>query len=634
MSHHDSDSPALNEENLQHSDGYPPQESAADEDSNLSPRSKALKRKSLSQRQAQGILVQVVRNAYPRSDPKRYRLFSLDKLLKESMQLVGLNAQAKKIFNKDGCLVKSIDEVNDGDVLYISSGEKFAYGISPVKRQLPKYEPVESPKEEHKPDTPTKTKSEIRQENKQNRFQHEVLSFQRIVAVTQKTVDENLRESTASVYAALLENQRRRLPNWYQLQYAHDETQQARLIEHLINLKICPTSANVIPEVYDWSMDLFRGIEVDDIRFVITGPRQSGKTTLLHSTASTLMRKLQCSDEASKYLFFPFNFEIESLELNNHNHLLKLFMKIAFEALEYCHLAFLPLISQLRKWFTLSVFGTQMQYPTGISQFEGVNEKALKELAKKLHSSLQAKDGHSIENFVTTLCELPSQLAKALGLSGVIYIFDNFDYASEVFLTPGENCFPDSLKPVSLCQALCNELQNNLYIVSLQDEQRFLECFTCDNAALLDTEGILNGSQTVTQNNVSIVVRQPPLRLSVDNCLGCPGYVARFERLCELVKRMELNSAVPSQYAIVKTSSDRSRLSVVKQEIVRLSELLSDAGSTVITKDLLNRLIDQEAMNVKYVTPASHEEEEEEVVEETKPSPPPQEHISDEDVQD
>ncbi|OHS93488.1 hypothetical protein TRFO_40217 [Tritrichomonas foetus] len=574
-------------------------------------------RKPLHERSMRGKLIYIAKNAYPRDNFKRYKFTSLDKLLSESMTLVGLNEHAKKIYKEDGTVVKDETDILDGQKYLISCGEKYNYGFpspgrksSPIKKDVPPEE-VED-KSPAKPDEPPKSKEQIKFEKKQQRFQKEVLSFQRILAVSPKTVEETLHHATSSVFQSLLENQRRRLPNYYQLQEIHDSTQQGRFISHLIDQKICPSSNDILAEVDDWTINFLKAASLDELKYVITGPRQSGKTTLLYTISSILFRKLQISEEASNYLFFPMNFEYQTLELSNHSNLLKLFISTAFDALEYCNFALLPYVQQLRKWFIMTVYGAQLQFPNGITQVGNVDVNALTALSKGLGTALKGQGQNGLQNFIQKVCEFPALFAKALGFTDVIFILDSFEYC-DFFFTPNDEVFPESLKPVSLSQTLCESLMNNssLYLISLQDEQHFMECFSCDDAALIDTEGLLRGITSPSE----IIVRQPPLRLGIDDCLGCPGYISMFEKLCNMARAMQLNAAATSQYSLIRTQADLSRMKVVKQELVRLCHLLMYSGSELITKELLNTILAEEilvvTMNEKEEKENDDKEEEE-----------------------
>lgn len=635
-----SDSPVSTDDNLQ---GYTNHYQADDpdvveeEEEVQSPRPKSnLGKMSIHERSLHGMRIFIARNAYPRTEPKRYILTTFNKLLSDAMNLVGLNGQAKKVFKKDGTPVNSIEEINENDVLYISSGEKFGYGYSPVKKQLPKYDKITkndskgSPRSsqaepsegsEHKNSTvesPIKTKEQIRLEHKQNRFQNELLSFHRALTTSPRTVDQCLRESSAAIYAQLLENQRLRLPKWDSLQAGHDQTQVAMLMDHLIYHHICPSTAVTLHQVNDWAMDLLKNVSVEEIKFAFFGPRQSGKTTSLYTFTTMLMRKLQQSNAASQYLFFPLNFETITLELPNIRQILRLYIKNTFDSLEYSHFAFLPFLAPLRKWFTFTVFGSTAQFPSGIEkQFPEVNIQALQDLAKKIYNVLHNNTTqYAIKIFLDAVFSLPSAMASALGLSGVIYILDSFEFCDK-YLIPSEDCFPEATKPVSISQSLCEELQKNSYVVSYQDENLFMNSFTCNDAELIQIENLVDPdaqpSEAPTtrnrkqqqapvnpedQNDPPIIIRQPvPLRLSKYDCLGCPGLLDKYHKLVKLIRSNNKNKT-NAPYSLNRNSSEYFRDMIVKKEIIRFATLLYDAGSDLVNVDILNKFTDESTNSI------------------------------------
>jgi hypothetical protein len=100
-------------------------------------------RRTISDRSIQGRSVSLVRNQYPRTTPRVYRLVTLEKLLEDSMEICQLNQQARKAFKKDGSVVKSVDEVGEQETLYISMGEAFGYGVnSPARLKKPSAPPT------------------------------------------------------------------------------------------------------------------------------------------------------------------------------------------------------------------------------------------------------------------------------------------------------------------------------------------------------------------------------------------------------------------------------------------------------------------------------------------------------------
>ena len=344
---------------------------------------------------------------------------------------------------------------------------------------------------------------------------------------------------------------------------------------------------------------------------LVSGGTGSGKTTLLYTLSRLLFRKIQVSDEASSYLVFPINFEFQTLDLSNHNTFLRLFVRVLFDSLEYSNMAFIPYLQQLKKWFIMTVYGTQMQFPNGITQLGNVNKDALNSIAKGLNAALKGTGVHGLENFIQKVCSLPDEFAKALGFHGVLFLLDSFEYC-DFFFYPGES-FPESLKPVSLSQSLSNVLSNSLYIISLKDEEHFMECFSCDNAALIDTEGFLENLIAPYE----IVVRQPPFTLKFEDCLGCSGYIAAFDNIVHHGLSIRENTET-SHYATLRTSADFARSKVVKQELSRFCQLLYKAGNTNITKDLLNNLVNAETISISIINKEPNEEEEDQEEESSK----------------
>lgn len=609
-----------------------------------SPRSEQ-KIKPLHERSLNGFSIYINKNAYPRDlKPKLYRFKTFDKLLSESMNVLNLNSKATKIFTDKGVLVNGNDDIKEGQTYYVSCGEKFNYGMpSPVKKRplsqidrSPQQSKVEEKEQEEKePPPPTKTKEQIALEKKRQFFLKEQNSFNRTMVMAQRTLEEALRVATSSVFEQLGENQRIRLPNWYSVQTIHDDTQFSLFQRSLINQKICPSSNEVLPELDSWVLDSLKNISLNELKLVLAGPRQSGKTTLLYSLATLLLRKLQVSDSANSYLLFPLNFEFQTLELNDHNQLLRLFIKIAFDSLEYSCLPLVPYLQQLRKWFIMTVYGSPIQFPTPITGIHSadstpeqiyprVNAASIKSLAKSIGDAIKGTGRDGLEKFLQAVVELPYNLAKAVGLNGVIYILDSFEY-SDYYYTPCENCFPESLKPISLSRFICNELNKKdvFYLVSFQEEEHFMECFSSNDAALIDTVGLL---RDVTYS-AEIIVRKPPLRIGFEDCLGCPGYINKFDKLCNLVRAMNINSSTTSQYAPMKTSSDMSRAKVVKQEMIRFCQLLHKGGSEIVTEDVLNSMFEEELL-VVTVNENEPEAEAEEDIDENKKSEEPQPDIN------
>jgi hypothetical protein len=439
------------------------------------------------------------------------------------------------------------------------------------------------------PQSPTSPKTA--ETTKLNRRQREYQAFQRVVALAPRTAEENMKLSAASVYNSLTVDQRSQLKETEALDKLQNEVQEGLFNAHLQKQGII---TNFIEDGVDEKVsEIFFRLPLSDVKFVLAGPRQSGKTALLHTMASVLNRKLLLSAEAGRYLLFPLNFEFASLNLSDPTRLLRLFVTTAFEALEYSSLRLIPVVDSLRRWFLISIFGSSVPPP---SQNGLIDVTQIHALARRLNSALIANSDHSLEEFVQTVASFPREFAIAFGFVDAIYIFDSFEFSS-IQLKPEPAVFPRSLKSANLGDAICVEIGHSSYIVALQNEQEFMEAFSCPDAALIDTQGLLT-----VEGKGMIEVVDPPLRITIEDCFGCPGFIGRFTRLLDEVKRSDENTAIPGKFSAVKTVTDISRRKSIKLGIVRLASLLNGAKNERFTLDLLNELVAAEDVFTRVIS--------------------------------
>ena len=579
-------------------------------------------RGGIHDRSIKGFNVMIARNQYPRSEARRYRLISLEKLLDDAVKTLSLPAKARKIFKSDGTLVTQIEDITERETLYISCGEAFVRAVPSPKRRSPVASPTTSPtKETASPaketgiplkDTASKASAskasssptkEPEEKPAMTRIDKEKLSFNRVVAVAHRTVDENMKLATASVYDSLTKQQQAKLST---IQAIRDDVQDGLFLQHMMKQGILPATSEIQTDLRDWAVDIFKGIKTDEVKFVVGGPNQSGKTTVLFALAKVLVKKLRLSNESGNYLIFPLSFELQSMTIEDHVRLLRLFITTAFDSLEYSQLRVVPYVETLRKWFTLSVFGTLLT-PPSFDEVDFVDMTALHALAKSLNTTLKDNGDHTLEEFIEKVCQFPGNFARCFGLKDVLFIIDSFEFCNIAY-TPSEEVFPRSLKGAYLSDYLCLELVKSPYLVSMQNEKLFMDCFTCNDAVLLDVQGLVK--DPVSDGYVQFW--NPPFRLEIGDCLGCPGYIYRFMRICDLVIQSYDNAAYPTTYSMVRTRAELSRHHLIKQEVLKLARLLSDAGNENYTKDLLNEIAESERMTEKFVVYVDVDEEEEE----------------------
>jgi hypothetical protein len=103
---------------------------------------------------------------------------------------------------------------------------------------------------------------------------------------------------------------------------------------------------------------------------------------------------------------------------------------------------------------------------------------------------------------------------------------------------------------------------------SSQDDEELIK--------FLRQEGIVDYTQLSTERLVNrkgereLVVPELPLSITIDFCRGCPGYIAMFEKVCDLAADAQEKAAIKSQFSRLRSVVDISRAVMLKQEFIRL----------------------------------------------------------------
>jgi hypothetical protein len=521
------------------------------------------------------------------------------------MSLCQLNQQAVKIFKADGTPITTPADVTEQEILYVSSGEAFV--TAPPKSR--KTQRVASPRKSDTSPTksgtsptksgisPRKSETSLKKlsstldpskttKTKQERFKEEVLCFQRLIALSPRTAEESMKESTASVFASLDAAQRAQLPFVLPV---HNACQHELLLRHLLRLRLAPRDAVILPSVTKYAEEAFVGLSTSEVKFVVGGPTQSGKTSLLYLLTSVLCRKLQLSDEASSFLFFPINGILSAFDLSEGPRLLRLFMRTAFESAEYSVLRLLPYLESLRKWFFVSVFGSSIAIPQELANSGFVDSVALQTLTHDLKRALQQDNESSLTDFVRTVCSFPSNFARAIGLSGTIFIIDGFDACNTV-IEPKPGAFARSFSSARVSDFISAELVKSPFVVSMHNPQTFFESFVVPDAMWLGTEGLVEpeGQEFLCVHSpVSGTDDKISIKMKESECGGYPGFVVKFR---EIVAKAKMSQELEeSKYSGVITAAAISRQLLLKHEALHLIELLADAEVGGINQEVLGR---------------------------------------------
>lgn len=559
-------------------------------------------KKRLGDRSIQGIQIFLVKNAYPRAAPKRYRAINLEKLLHDSVTILSLTSRASKIYTESGKVITTFDAIQPQETLYISCGEKFGHGMaSPTKKRPPSHMSNAAPlsprvvTEKDNEDQPPKPK-EKKQLTAEEKKQKEIDSFQRLIAYAPTTYQEAMRDSSASMFASLTTGQRSKLTNAEELEVLHNDTQQYYLINALTKCSICPgeSLSDVNDLINQYCINLYKGMDPEDIKFVVVGPHQSGKSSLVYLMTTILNRKFQVCDEFNQNLFFTINFEQETLYMNECTKLLHLFVNRTFECAYFSNMALVPCIAPLQQWFISQITGTNPLYPSVCDLIPCIDSKMIFDIVKLIKNAQKSNEVDALAKFVQLACDVPALIGEALGFKKVVYVIDSFEYSnvkmyqqSGQFLSKGN---------VFLASHLCNSLDLNYYIVSMENEQLFMECFTCNDALLIDADKIAESYGCPAR----IEIPNLSFCLTIKDCSGCPGYIIQFLKLVNLIQQYTDNSAVKSRLSLVQATPDHSRLKIIRLQLSRLCLLIENAGHSRITKELLNKINDEDIqLNIK-----------------------------------
>jgi hypothetical protein len=341
-------------------------------------------------------------------------------------------------------------------------------------------------------------------------------------------------------------------------------------------------------ETLNWVADQIHELRPQDWRIAITGPPQSGKSTILELTTLLFLEKLLLSEDCGDYLIVAFNWNVQEFEQDTLFGIYQVFIETTLGALRLARPSLVPVIDILQEWFLrlLSHRGFP-PLPGLVVRFEGFPHDAVLSIARDLHSAWFGSG--NLEHFVFAVTRLPRMLAGIFNFESVVYVYDHFD-AAVVMLT-GDGRFPDS-QPVLFSHYLCEAAADGPFLVASKSDQEFVRGFEITNLIAWTTERIIG--DTVEQN---LCVCDPPFVLKYEHCRGCPGYCAIYLELCSLAVTAE-ERKIPRHKSKYEPVVDRSRQSVLVDQFLRLCLLIEGSSSGTLDVDSLNRLSHLRAFDV------------------------------------
>jgi len=565
-------------------------------------------RKTLGDRSVQGFNISITKNSYPRGNSFKYRFISVEKLLSDSVQILSLHDKAKKAFNKDGKAIVSEEDVEEGMNLFISCGEPFGSGLaSPTKRRsLPNFDDVDfssglyNTTNTARAPSPSDVKPSPKKEGA-SRKEIEKGAFHRMIALSQRSVQQTVIESSVSSFASLDVTSRKSLENYSNLLQLMKDAQYHHFQNHLTIQRICPSNKNsdIDIAVDEWCISRLNELTTKDIKFVISGPPKSGKSSLMYNLSLILLRKIQESQEIDEFMYVPINFAQIDLDLGDIDHMYKQFITIFLNAASYSNFAVSPFVPSLITWFLSLISSPVIPAFPQIPPVNGVDSSGIQEIGKKIFSSYRTNK--NLSQFIENLVSFPHSIATSISRKNIIMIIDHFEYCDIQILDP--ELFPQSRKPVSLANIFSKFLGTVQFIVSMKSEQMFFQCFKCESLSI-DTDNILDSYKEYRE----LVDISIPISLTINDCLKAPGYISSFVKLADLVQE---NAQLPqtNKFSSISSSALASKTRIIKTELSLFCKYLVEAGNEKISIDLLNALNDSDTVSLKLIDHSPKETE-------------------------
>lgn len=520
---------------------------------------------------------------FPDMEPKRIRLpETFDELLTQATKKLHLGRPAKQVFDDDGNAFTDIESIPSMCPLYISCAERpvaddeqplyrSRLPLKPAKATL-NLPPVKQPKAKPKPE---------------DAAQHQA------IASSPFTVRENMRNSLITLFCSLTPEQKGALPATPALQKLISDVQQQKFEHQLLSQFIGSSSiwqSEYGKVVTTHAVDKMKGLKPNDCKFLIIGPRHSGKSTLLNAAATVFFQKLQISGDLGNYLLFPVNWELHQMLLDDFAKIYRLYIVTTMTGLRNARMDLLKVIDALEQWFLsiITIQGVPL-FPPALLHAENFPKELITGIGQRVSKAWSSKKDFS--GFVEMTLALPKEIAHAFGLKNVVYIFDHLDVADVVAQSPRH--FTNAHQQVTLADVLCGEIAQAPYFIAAKDDAALFDMFTLTDFRQLSTERILEPKE-----KREILIADPSLVVSYEMCHGCPAYCAQFDRVYEFVKTNQKN--LKTEFTKLRSVVMTSRKEQVRQEVSRLCFLLAQTDTDdIINDDVLSDLQDSRELEVR-----------------------------------
>ena len=510
-------------------------------------------------RTAQNIHVTLIKNSNTKQQYRNYKLISFEQLFKDAKELLKLKQAVDKIYNSDGVLIKSLKDIEDKSILYVSCGEEFSQNKqTPKKPQLNDENDAEEANSV--PFSPFASFLKMRKEKEEQELAEQKKNEEKEKKVSKEVTSDiqNLTEeqkfiAICSIYATVDPKERGKLPGYQHILNFYNNYKLKLMTEHIGYSKIYSHILNkdLSKQLCEMSIKLTTDTKLEKIQYVITGPQNAGKTSLLCETGINLFKKIMISDKEDKVLFVPLNFQF--IDFTNPIHMYQEISKNVLKSISYCCVQMTPFMKELEKAFddVLKDPGVP-NLPNCLTSVPNLSAAKLTKALKSVYKAYHERTG--LSEFVKEVIYFPFNIADAFNQT-LLLIIDNLSYCN--IQLSNIKAFPDSVATVYVDQLMREMLSQVSYVAANRD------------AFQMETTEVSMEKLVEFSDIKTISCLNPVLTLSIADCNGYPGFVDQY---LQIVKDLEymINNKVESNYSKILSAVEKSRMIVIKSKISKL----------------------------------------------------------------
>ena len=273
------------------------------------------------------------------------------------------------------------------------------------------------------------------------------------------------------------------------------------------------------------------------MRVLISGPRNSGKSTLLGLAAERAILELAASGEWKHTFIFAYDFASNAHTVQAYDELFRSIVRATFSGLS----AQRPLLSEHSAGLCNCFCNIIEGKPLIPKSFQISND--FRTLVPQLHQLIQlisecwAEEDKS--SFITNALSFPLQISKIFGFDRVLVIADHFDAFSS----------GDALEDIFIMENVKNLLELSSFIAAVQDQEKAAEAVKPGPKDGIDlTQSVFRISTLDIVEDDDYAEREFALQIEGDAKKininagffgGCPAFLKYWDELNEIADQVE-----------------------------------------------------------------------------------------------